>query len=372
VAGTIVALTPATDMFRSICKIAVVAARPLEGGLDQDPPQIDLFWGDRDEAVFDPVESMSAGVFMHQLLTKTEYVMVEARSGYFESARHMLVAMQKLMTERYLPKIEDSGIAANTHRFNLSNHLVFLDSKIDAPESIKNHPWMNLNSLVNPETEASERMDGTRHDEDELENIDILRDWPDIPHTGMDLSQKRACKSMLRKKIAIVQGPPGTGKTFVSVAALRVMVNNWLPTDPPIIVSAQTNHALDQLLTHVLDFCPEILRLGGRCDPENKQIIERTLHELRMKASIDSQGTGKLPFDKAFGFARREYNARCDEIRAGLDSLLRIPLLTSELLYKQGIISKSQMDSLNEEGWDDDASGSGKGQSDLASCEFSF
>lgn len=57
VAGTLVALTPQNDMFQRFCKIAVVAARPVEGGLDQNPPQIDLFWGDTDEAVFDPVES---------------------------------------------------------------------------------------------------------------------------------------------------------------------------------------------------------------------------------------------------------------------------------------------------------------------------
>ena len=57
--GTMVALSPANDNFRSICKIAIVAARPLEGGLDQNPPQIDLFWGDVDDAVFDPVEGKS-------------------------------------------------------------------------------------------------------------------------------------------------------------------------------------------------------------------------------------------------------------------------------------------------------------------------
>jgi hypothetical protein len=28
--------------------------------------------------------------------------MVEAREGYFEASRHMLVAMQKLMTEKYV------------------------------------------------------------------------------------------------------------------------------------------------------------------------------------------------------------------------------------------------------------------------------
>lgn len=57
VQGTIVALTPEDDMFRTICKIAVVAARTIEGGLDQNPPTIDLFWASYDDMVLDPVES---------------------------------------------------------------------------------------------------------------------------------------------------------------------------------------------------------------------------------------------------------------------------------------------------------------------------
>lgn len=51
-----VVLSPHRDMFRSICKVAIVAARPIEGGLDHNPPQVDIFWGNNDEAVFDPVE----------------------------------------------------------------------------------------------------------------------------------------------------------------------------------------------------------------------------------------------------------------------------------------------------------------------------
>jgi helicase required for RNAi-mediated heterochromatin assembly 1 len=46
-------------MFKTVCKIATVAARPIEGGLDQDPPTIDLFWGDMKDFTFDPVESAS-------------------------------------------------------------------------------------------------------------------------------------------------------------------------------------------------------------------------------------------------------------------------------------------------------------------------
>lgn len=52
--GTIVALSPQKDNFNTICKVAVVAARPILGGLDQNPPQIDLFFAEDRDAVFDP------------------------------------------------------------------------------------------------------------------------------------------------------------------------------------------------------------------------------------------------------------------------------------------------------------------------------
>ena len=81
--GTIVALTPRADMFQTICRIAVVAARPLHG-LEMNPPRIDLFWANPDDAEFDPT---------------VNWIMVEARSGYWESFRHMGVALQKLRTE---------------------------------------------------------------------------------------------------------------------------------------------------------------------------------------------------------------------------------------------------------------------------------
>ena len=54
--GTMVALSPMNDAFQSICKMAIVAARPITGGLDRNPPEIDIFWGDAKDAVFDPVE----------------------------------------------------------------------------------------------------------------------------------------------------------------------------------------------------------------------------------------------------------------------------------------------------------------------------
>ncbi|KUJ11073.1 uncharacterized protein LY89DRAFT_786727 [Mollisia scopiformis] len=40
------------------------------------------------------------------------------------------------------------------------------------------------------------------------------------------------------------------------IGPLKVLVANLKANDPPIIVSAQTNHALDQLLNHIMKFEP--------------------------------------------------------------------------------------------------------------------
>lgn len=78
-----VALTPAKDMFKSICRVAVVAARPLEG-LQQNPPEIDIFFATPMELEMDPQQ---------------EWVMVESKNGYFEAYRHTLRSLQKMATE---------------------------------------------------------------------------------------------------------------------------------------------------------------------------------------------------------------------------------------------------------------------------------
>lgn len=81
-AGKIVALS--TDHFKTDCRIAVVGQRPVEGGLDQNPPVVDIQWADAKQAAIDPGQ---------------ELVMVEARSGYFESVRHALKGLQMASRE---------------------------------------------------------------------------------------------------------------------------------------------------------------------------------------------------------------------------------------------------------------------------------
>lgn len=81
--GAIVALTPAADPFKTICHVAVIAARPILG-LQQNPPEIDIFFGAPDEIELDPQQ---------------EWLMVESRNGFYEGHRHVLLGLQMLAKE---------------------------------------------------------------------------------------------------------------------------------------------------------------------------------------------------------------------------------------------------------------------------------
>lgn len=79
------ALTPARDMFKTICRVAIVAARPLDG-VQKNPPEIDIFFASPEEIEIDPQQ---------------EWVMVECRDGYFEAYRHTLRSLQRMSMETY-------------------------------------------------------------------------------------------------------------------------------------------------------------------------------------------------------------------------------------------------------------------------------
>lgn len=83
ITGNMVALSPADDAFQSKCVLAIVAARPLEQ-LKGDVPEVDIYFARPEDADFDP---------------QKEWLMVEAKAGYFEAHRHTLMALQKMSRE---------------------------------------------------------------------------------------------------------------------------------------------------------------------------------------------------------------------------------------------------------------------------------
>lgn len=154
-------------------------------------------------------------------------------------------------------------------RFPLSEYLVRLERNIEPPRYLREQPRKNLSTLYpsNPDVER-------------FFNVDLINDWPQEPTPVLDASQYTALRRILTNELAIIQGPPGTGKTHVSVVALDLLLRNKLPEDPPIIVAAHTNHAVDQMLRHVANFEPDFIRLGGR-STDVEIIKPRTLYEIK-------------------------------------------------------------------------------------------
>ncbi|MCJ1468415.1 hypothetical protein MMC07_007043 [Pseudocyphellaria aurata] len=295
VSGSMVALTPANDMFKTICRVATVAARPLAGVM-MNPPEIDIFFASPTEIEIDPQQ---------------EWVMAECKDGYFEAYRHTLRSLQRMSVET----------------FPLSEHLALIDQDIQPPPYLVEQPFKDLSILYPPNPQ-------------DFVNVDLINDWPRDSPPVLDASQFEALRRILTKQLAIVQGPPGTGKTHVSVVALELLLRNMTPGDPPIILAAHTNHAVDQLLRHVSNFEPNFIRLGGMTT-DHENIRPRTLFEV--KASMKSAEPASVP--KPPSQARRRMQS--DAMRKLLQPLSEVnEPLSSELFKQYGIISHAQFTSL--------------------------
>jgi len=312
--GSLVALTPKSDMFRKICIVAVVAARPLDG-LQKNPPELDLYFGRPDDLNLD---------------LDIEWLMVEDRSSFFEAQRHTLVALQKMSQET----------------FPLEEHLVDVRKDVLPPQWALQDPIVDLSGIFRSSTKEPGH---------EYEQVDLTK-FPAHPPTTLDESQLSALERILTKRLAVVQGPPGTGKTHVSVMALKALLDNHKIEDPPIVIACQTNHALDQILRLVAAFEPQFARLGGRSKDEGI-IKERTLYALRQA----DRGKGSAGSNKS------RHRQRLEDLLKQMSLLLspltddnsfkqelkRKGLLDHGLLHKLGILSQAQIDSLErgDTGW---------------------
>ena len=222
----------------------------------------------------------------------------------------------------------------------MSEHIVDVQPTVPVAKNVTQKPFMNLSDSFG----------------DGFESVNVLKDWPsfaaedqapattagrtkgDAQVSTMDKSQMQALRRLLAKRLAVVQGPPGTGKTFVSVQALRAFVQDWREGDPPIIVAAHTNHALDQLLRHVNTFEPGFVRLGGQTT--DKDVIEpRTIFNLR-----------RLDKDPPTRDLKHAYVAQrsIGQTMAQLLEPLLIPdPISPELLLQFGIITNEQCESFS-------------------------
>ncbi|KAK8005665.1 helicase-like protein [Apiospora arundinis] len=303
--GTIVALS--SDGFQQ-CKVASIVERFMEGPT----------WADLNDAVFDPME---------------ELVMLESRHGFYEAIRHSLIGLQHVATT-------DSP---------LTKYLVS-GSRIDAtPEYVQDCPTMDITPLLSPELQPHDAII------EAFKNANIIDGIPsDIePYTSLDDSQLQAVHRILTKELAIVQGPPGTGKTFTSVQALKILIQSH---DVPIIVAAETNHAVDQILKQLVDqgLGSMVVRLGGRT--KDAGLREHSLHNLRERGRIfdPMDDSDNRHATKSFGNIYGALAKNKKKFRELVNDVFTDRLLDPVYLYEQGIITKDQLDRFLEEDWGDE------------------
>ena len=256
---------------------------------------MDIFFGSPGDIELDPQQ---------------EWLMAESRNGFFEGHRHVLKGLQTLQNES----------------FPLSEHIVDLKRNIEPPKYVLDNSMRDCSSLY-----STISADTT--------NIDITKALPNLP-CDLDFAQLEALQRILSKRLAMVQGPPGSGKTWVSVLALRVMLQNMKSGDPPIIVAAHTNHALDQLLRLISKFEPDFIRLGGMTT--DLEIVKpRTLYEIK-RSIIRQNPPGSLR-----AYAMKQLRKLTSEIKLILKPLtLGNELLSPRTLEDYHIISSKQNQSL--------------------------
>ncbi|KAK1255686.1 hypothetical protein MKX07_007945 [Trichoderma sp. CBMAI-0711] len=285
--GTLVVLSPRWDYFRSKCIVATVATRSFngravpiveEGDNPFDLPRVELFFANTSEIVIDPIE---------------EFVMLEAKVGYFENVRHTMLGLQ---------------------------HAAMYQTPLDQ-------------FILDPT--ASARLSAAASATNPAGDTVVV---PQVAER-FDQSQREAFDVMSTQALSIVQGPPGTGKTFTSLVAIRGFVETQNAAGPgsrraPIIISAQTNHALDQ----ILDLClkhniGKLLRLGGQSRSES--VSHHSLFNIRSKSRYRRQDYRGLAAWKQI----------CGTIEELVETYTR-DLVGSQELLEANIISPEQYQSL--------------------------
>ncbi|KAG5661901.1 hypothetical protein KAF25_004140 [Fusarium avenaceum] len=93
--------------------------------------------------------------------------------------------------------------------------------------------------------------------------------------SSLDLTQSAALLKTLTRGLSLIQGPPGTGKSYTGEKIIKVLLKSrQVAKLGPILCVCYTNHALDQLLEHLLDDGTErIIRIGSRSKSERLQAL---------------------------------------------------------------------------------------------------
>lgn len=120
---------------------------------------------------------------------------------------------------------------------------------------------------------------------------------------------------------------------------MKLLLQKLKHGDPPIIIAAHTNHALDQLLRHIAKIEPDFIRLGGMT--LDKEIIQpRTLFEVR-----NSTNLGPIPHGMK-GPALANIRKIVKEMEMLLKSLTQGAVFHEDDLKLHNVITEVQRENL--------------------------
>lgn len=101
------------------------------------------------------------------------------------------------------------------------------------------------------------------------------KDDSGVPFQYSYNQQKAIQNALIRKPLSVIQGPPGTGKTTVITEIVFQLLEH--KPDSKILITSQTNNAVDQVLENLLKNDIPILRLAGMASPKIESIKKHTL-----------------------------------------------------------------------------------------------
>lgn len=129
----------------------------------------------------------------------------------------------------------------------------------------------------------------------ELSLVDAFDYAAFAARSSLDDAQQTAVINALTRKLALIQGPPGTGKSFTGVALIKVLLANASKAKlGPVVCVCYTNHALDQLLEHLVkDGVDGIIRIGSRSKSELvKRLSLREAVQTAERTSVERRRFG--------------------------------------------------------------------------------
>ncbi|MGB1587725.1 MAG: AAA domain-containing protein [Poseidonia sp.] len=120
---------------------------------------------------------------------------------------------------------------------------------------------------------------------------------------GLNESQRNAVRAALERRMTLIQGPPGTGKTTTATHLLSVLAQQG---SGPILATAESNVAVDNLLEGLLDLGVKALRIGRPVK------VRETLRSATLDAVLENH-----PKQEELAFLQDEQR----ELRKSLPSL---------------------------------------------------